>query len=137
MPEPAPLRAPRVRRAPVPTDAVLVVRGDDLDRETSRHQAQSFRRRFPDWDRYGLSAYYARDESDVDDLAADQLERFPALAVFSTTTLEAGGFEVVPTFRTPHVTIAFVGDLTERLDAFASLVSRVVENPYHEREPDR
>jgi len=31
----------------------------------------SFLRRFPDWGRYGLSGYYARDDAEVDDLAAD------------------------------------------------------------------
>src|SRR4051812_23069514 len=82
MSEPTPLRAPRIRRAPVPDDAVLVVRGDDLDPATSRVQAELFRRRFPDWGRYGLSAYYARNRTEIDDLAADQLERFPAVAIF-------------------------------------------------------
>lgn len=83
-----------------------------------------------------MSAYYARDDAEVDDLAADQLERFPVLAVMPIAALEADGFEVVPTFRTPHVTIAFTGDPAERLDALAALVSRVVENPYHDREPN-
>src|SRR3954464_4768018 len=68
MSEPTPLRAPRIRRAPVPDDGVLVVRGDDLDPRTSRVQAELFRRRFPDWGRYGLSAYYARDRTEIDDL---------------------------------------------------------------------
>lgn len=75
MADPTPLRAPRIRRAPIPDDAVLVVRGDDLDPTTSQHQAEAFLRRFPDWGRYGLSAYYARDDAEVADLAADQLER--------------------------------------------------------------
>lgn len=112
------------------------MRGDDLDPATSRHQAEAFRRRFPDWGRYGLSAYYARDDAEVDDLAADQLERFPVLAVLTVAALDAEGFAVVPTFRTPHVTIAFTGELTERLGALAALVTRVVDNPYHDREPD-
>jgi hypothetical protein len=101
---PTPLRAPRIRRAAIPDDAVVVVRGDDLDPGTSREQARSFLRRFPDWGRYGLSAYYARDDAEVDDLAGDQLERFPALAVFELAPLMDAGFELVPTFRTPHVT---------------------------------
>jgi hypothetical protein len=69
---------PRVRRAPIPDDAVLVVRGDDLEPRNGRAQALAFRRRFPGWDRWGLSAYYARSEAEIDDLAADQLERFPS-----------------------------------------------------------
>ncbi len=96
----------------------------------------SFLRRFPDWGRYGLSAYYARDDAEVDDLAADQLERFPVLAVFELTALVGAGFEIVPTFRTPHVTVAFSGELERHLVALAQLNPRVVENPYHDREPD-
>jgi hypothetical protein len=134
--DPTPLRAPRIRRAPVPDDAVLVVRGDDLDPATGRLQAASFLRRFPDWGRYGLSAYYARNTDEVNDLAADQLERFPVIATFPIAVLTESGFEVVPTFRTPHVTLAFTGDLDERLAALATLAAKIVDNPYHEPEPD-
>ena len=83
----------------------------------------------------GLSAFYARSEQEVDDLAADQLERFPIVVVFGVMELIAAGFEVVATFRTPHVTIAFDGDLDE---ALAELLRRGVdrrENPYHDPEP--
>ena len=79
MPDPPRLQGPRIRRAALPAEAVLVVRGDDLDDpETGRHQAEVFLRRFPDWGRYGLSAYVGCDSTEIDDLAADQLERFPA-----------------------------------------------------------
>jgi len=114
-----------------------VVRGDDLDPGTSRDQAESFLRRFPDWGRYGISAYFARDEAEVDDLASDQLERFPVIAVFERAVLVKAGFEVVATFRTPHVTVAFSGELERHLLALAGLQRRMVENPYHEHEPDR
>lgn len=40
------------------------------------------------------------------------------------------------TFVVGHVTIAFTDDLAVRLDALAALVSRVLVNPYHDREPD-
>jgi hypothetical protein len=130
-----PLRLPRIRRAPIPDDAVLVVRGDDLDPATARQQAETFRRRFPDWGRYGLSAYHARSEDEIDDLAADQLERFPLLALFRRTDLEAAGFETVPTFRTPHVTIAFTGEPDERLRVLDTLRVVVRPNPYHDPEP--
>lgn len=57
--------------------------------------------------------YYARSDAEVDDLAVDQLERLPTLGLFGIADLELAGFDVVPTFRTPHVTIAFTGDLGE------------------------
>lgn len=129
-------KEPRVRRAPIPEDAVIVVRGDDLNVETARSQAMAFRRRFPDWGRWGLSAFYARSEAEVDDLAADQLERFPALLVFEVAELEAAGFEVVPTFRTPHVTIAFTDDLEQALSRLTALGTDRRSNPYHDHEPN-
>ena len=125
---------PRVRRAPLPDDAVVVVRGDDLDPDTSRQQAETFRRRFPSWNRWGLSAFYARNEAEIDDLAADQLERFPVLVVFDVVALHDAGFEIVPTFRTPHVTIAFSGDLAPKLLLLAAVEHLERANPYHDAE---
>lgn len=125
-------KIPRVRRAPLPDDALIVVRGDDLDPTTSRHQASTFRRRFPDWGRWGLSAFYARSDAEIDDLAADQLERFPLLGCYRVAELRAAGFEIWPTFRTPHVTIAFGGDLDERLAALVHAAHDVRANRYHE-----
>jgi hypothetical protein len=126
---------PRVRNAPIPDDAVLVIRGDDLDPGTARAQAMGFRQRFPGWGRWGLSAYYARSEAEVNDLAADQLERFPELVVLSIAALEHAGFEIVPTFRTPHVTIAFGGDLDGHLTILERLGTDRRSNPYHDPEP--
>ena len=93
-------RVPRVRRAPLPADALIVVRADDLIEDSSREQAAEFRRRYPDWGRWGLSAFYARNDSDVDDLARDRLERFPVLRLYRPAELEAAGFDIVPNF--PH-----------------------------------
>lgn len=96
-------------------------------------------RRFTDWGRWGLSAFYARNEAEVEDLGADQLERFPLLGCYRVIDLQAAGFEVWPTFRTPHVTIAFTGDLDERLAALVRAAHEVRTNPYHESDdkPER
>jgi hypothetical protein len=110
------------------------VRGDHLDPETSRYQAEDFLRRFPDWGRYGLSGYYARNDAEVNDLAADHLERFPLLGVFAISDLQAAGFEIVPTFRSPHVTIAFAGDLEDALARLVELRIDLRPNPYHDPE---
>jgi hypothetical protein len=85
-------KVPRLRRRAIPSGArVIVVRGDDADPGTDRHQAVAFRRRFPDWNRYGLSGFFGEDDAGIDDLAADQLERFPVLRVYSLAALEAAG----------------------------------------------
>lgn len=64
-------------------------------------------------------------------LAADQLDRFPELSLYRVIDLEAAGFSVVPTFRTPHVTVAFDGDLDSGLAALAGTVHEQRRNPYH------
>lgn len=125
-------RAPRIRRAPLPADALIVVRGDDLIEGSSHVQATEFRRRYPDWGRWGLSGFYARSDTDVDDLAADRLEPFPVLRLYQPAVLEAAGFEIVPTFRTPHVTLAFDGDLDVWIDRLRTADHSEQLNPYHE-----
>ena len=79
----------------------------------------------------GLSAYYARSPEEVDDLAADQLERFPEILVYRVAALLDAGIEVVPTFRTPHVTLAFTGDLDVRLARLERAGHDRRVNPYH------
>lgn len=133
MADPTPLRGPRIRRAPLPNDARVVARGNDLDPKTNLRQAEAFLRRFPDWGRFGLSGYYARNDAEVNDLAADQLERFPLLDLFEVGDLSAAGFEVVPMFRTPHVTIAFAGEVHKRLEVLTAQRFEVRANPYHAR----
>lgn len=109
---------------------MVVVRGDDLDEESDRRQAGAFRRRWPDWDRFGLSAYFAEDDDAIADLAADQLERFPGLRIYRAGDLVAAGIEVVPTFRSPHVTLAFT-DLDAGLRALHTVEHETRTNPYH------
>lgn len=81
----------------------------------------------------GLSAFYARNDAEVDDLGADQLERFSLLGCYRVIDLQAAGFEIWPTFRTPQVTIAFTGDLDERLAALVDVAHEVRTNPYRSR----
>lgn len=110
----------------------MVVRGDDLDEGSDRRQAEAFRQRWPAWQRFGLSAYYAEDDDAVDDLAADLLERFPILHLYTAAALVAAAIEVIPTFRTPHVTLAFA-DLDGGLLTLRSLAHEARANPYHDR----
>lgn len=102
-----------------------------MDHDDYAAHAERFRRRFPDWGRWGLSALYAESDADVDELGAGPLRRFPILAVYTVADLEAAGFEVVPTFRTPHVTIAFVGERDRGLDRLRAAVHERRANPYH------
>jgi len=45
--------------------------------------------------------------------------------------LVAAGIEVVPTFRTPHVTLAFTGELDDGLSRLERADHDRRPNPYH------
>lgn len=124
---------PRVRRTPIPDEAVLVIRGDELDPYVIRADAARFRRRFEAWGRYGISAFVAADEGEIDALCETKLVAWAVVAVFRRSDLEAAGIEVVPTFRVPHVTLAHV-ILDELIVRLVSCDHEVVVNPYHEPE---
>ena len=61
---------------------------------------------WPDWGRCGVSGYYARGEDEVAALCQMKLANFATVVVFTRADLEAGGIDVIGTFRTPHVTLA-------------------------------
>lgn len=124
---------PRVRRAPIPADAVLVVRGDELDPAVLEADARRFHRRFSAWERFGVSAFLAGDDDEIDALCETKLRQWATVAVFSRADLEEAGLEVVPTFRTPHVTLAH-GDLTVLVERLMSCAHSMIVNPYHEPE---
>jgi hypothetical protein len=125
---------PRVRLTPIPEDVALVVRGDELDRDVLEADAARFHRRFTSWGRYGISAFLARDDGEVDALCETRLRQWATAVVFTRADLDAAGIEIVPTFRTPHVILAHA-DLARLVDALLSCDHRVVANPYHEGEP--
>jgi hypothetical protein len=120
---------PRIRRTPLTDDALLVVRGDELDQRILRADATRFRRRFAAWSRYGVSALVARDDIEVASFCETRLDRFPTVIVYRRHDLEVLGVEVVPTFRTPHVTLA-QPDLDSLVNALLTCEHRKVKNPY-------
>ena len=120
-----------MRRAPIPDEAVLVVRGDELDPDVLAADAERFHRRFKAWGRFGVSAFLATDDAEVDALCETRLRQWAIAVVFTRSALEASGIDVIPTFRTPHVTLAHT-DLAALVQAVMSCVHRVVVNPYHE-----
>lgn len=122
---------PRVRRAAIPDEAILVVRGDELDPDVLAADARRFHRRFKAWGRYGVSAVLATDDAEVDALCETRLRQWAIAVVFTRSALEANGIDVVPTFRTPHVTLAHA-ELATLVQGLTSCEHRVVVNPYHE-----
>jgi hypothetical protein len=123
-------RLPRVRLTPIPDDGVFVVRGDELNAVLLAEDATRFHERFSEWGRFGISAFYAASDEEIDAICQTRLIRFPLVVLFRRVDLELAGIQVVPTFRTPHVTLCH-----ERLD---ELVERLIRcehserpNPYH------
>ena len=121
---------PRIRLSPVPNTTLLVVRGGALDPELSRADAVRFQRRYPRWGRYGISAYFAADDQEIDVLCKTRLERFGTVTVFCLSALDAAGIEVVPTFRRPHATLAHA-DLEVLVNGLHSCEPRIIINRYH------
>ncbi|HWD51245.1 MAG TPA: hypothetical protein VG412_02505 [Acidimicrobiales bacterium] len=116
----------------IPDNAVLVVRGEDLDPEILRADASRFLRRFGGWGKYGISAFLAADESEVDVLCETRLEAFTEVVVFTRSDLEGSGVEVVATFRRPHVTLAHV-ELNALVNGILTCEHRVLRNPHHHK----
>jgi hypothetical protein len=122
---------PRVRKAPLPDDALLVIRGSALDANLLRRDAVRFHRRYEAWGRYGVSAFYARSDAEVDALCQTRLIHFPIIIVFQRADLEQQGVDIVATFRTPHVTLAS-DDLNELVQRLLGCRHETRSNPYHE-----
>lgn len=114
----------------MPEDADLVVRGDGLEADRLRRDAQRFHRRYSTWGRYGISAFYATNDAEVDALCETRLVQFPTVVVFQRAELEANGIDVVATFRTPHVTLT-ADDLDELVHRLLACGHAARPNPYH------
>lgn len=115
----------------MPGDAIVIVRGQPGDPNEARVLAEDFRRRFTAWGRWGLSAFYARGQGEIYDIALARLRGFDTLRVYRVLVLEEHGFEVVPTFRSPHVTIAWAGTLDDGLHGLDRAEHDEWTNPYH------
>ena len=66
-------------------------------------------------------------------MCESKLSSFSVVAVFDRAEHEASGLLVVPTFRTPHVTIAH-GDLDRHVARLLNCRHTLRPNAYHEPE---
>ena len=106
---------PRIRRAALPPDVRVVMRGmSDDEPGVSIRQAAQFRRRYPDFGRFGISGFAARDDDEVADLGAHHLDRFAVLNVFELADVLAAALKL---WQRPEV-------LTLRLRSSIRLKSR-------------
>jgi hypothetical protein len=70
---------------------MFVVRGDELDPTLLAEDASRFRERFSDWARFGISAFYASSENEIDAICQTRLIRFAQVVVLARADLEAAG----------------------------------------------
>jgi hypothetical protein len=122
----SPEESPRLRREPLPADALIVARGWDggpAAKTTGSAaiiaDARRFKARYPVWDRYGVSAFVCSTADEVEWLSAERLWGHSVVRVFHRACLGAAGVDVLPTFAAPHVTLAH-----RRLDALVFCLRR-------------
>ncbi len=71
----------------------------------------------------------ARSDDEVLDLGEDRLDAFATLFVYRLADVAAAGFEVVPTYRSPHVTIRFYDDVDTGVARLLAVSHRILSNP--------
>ena len=123
-------RVPRIRLRSVPAYAALIVRGDELDPMVIAEDASRFQQRFSEWGRYGISAFEAANDAEIDAVCQTRLVRFATVVVFDRHALDEAGIEIVPTFRRPHVTLCHQA-LEQLVERLVHCEHRVLSNPYH------
>ena len=63
------------------------------------------------------------------DLAEDRLDQFETLFVYGIAALIDAGFEIVPTYRSPHVTITFYDEPDVVVHQLLVVDHRALANP--------
>jgi hypothetical protein len=118
----------RVRTEQLADDALVVVRGGDLDIDLIRSDAVAAHARFGE---YGISVFGADDDAAVDVLARDRLAQFAVLVLMTAGTIRRAGLELRPTFRRPHYTI-MLPDLDPDVDRLMNCEKVQMTNHYYE-----
>jgi hypothetical protein len=110
-------------------DAVLVVRGGDLDRAVLRDDAE---RMFSVYGVYGISVFALRDVS-LDELAQQPpLVRFARLTLVTVGVLRRAGLQLEATGRNPHHFTVGFRSLDDGVERLCACEHRTSDNPYHE-----
>lgn len=122
----------RVRTDALADDALVVVRGGDLDPGTIRSDAVAAHARFG---AYGISVFAAPDEASLDLLARDRLAQFDVLVLMTAGAIRQAGLTLLPTFRRPHYTIV-LASLDRGIDRLLRCENVRWANPHYLRERD-
>ncbi len=117
----------RVRVEQLADNALIVVRGGDLDATTIRADAVAAHARFGE---YGISVFSAADEAALDTLARARLAQFDTLVLMTAAAIRSAGLELRPTFRRPHYTI-MLPDLERDTGRLLVCENERRANPHH------
>jgi hypothetical protein len=80
-----------------------------------------------------VSSFYARNSQEVAVLCETKLDRFAVVFTFRRADLESAGVQILPTYRTPHVTLA-AASADQLIEMLQSCPHERLQNPYHEPE---
>lgn len=116
------------RDEPLPHDAALVLRGDDLDPSllTVTAQENSVIYGF-----FGISVFVEVDGFSWEMIASERLARAEWLAIFTVGELVGAGLELWDTGRAPHYDVVHE-DCSELVARFVGCPHRLMENPHYQ-----
>ncbi|MHB8670768.1 MAG: hypothetical protein ACYDAD_09455 [Acidimicrobiales bacterium] len=117
----------RVRSEDLADDALIVVRGGDLDPAVLRADAVAAHARFGE---YGVSVFAVADEPALDELARHRLAQFDVLVLMTAGAIREAGLELRPTFRRPHYTI-LIPDLDRDIERLVACENVRRANPHY------
>jgi len=116
------------RGEPLPHDAALVLRGDELDPGLLTETAQE---NSVVYGFFGISVFVEVGGFSWETIASERLVRAEWLAIFTVGDLISAGLELWDTGRAPHYDV--VQDrCSELVTRFVGCPHRLVENPHYE-----
>ncbi len=120
-----------LRDEDAPDDAVVVVRGGEMNGDTVRRTATDA---FDEFGIYAVSVFLALDVS-VEQLCRDrpELQRYGKVRMSTAGRLRALGFAMIPTLDRPHFDVVLPDLADATLDRLESGFDRPVLNPSRAR----
>ena len=129
---------PHIRGDAPPEDTTIVVRGGpDTADKLARHAVRTNRAYELDGRLFwGVSVFLALDETgdaSLNGLLSGRMRTYRVVHTPSLEQIHSAGFQVLPTFRRPHFTLALPDTASSTLRQLLAALGPGALNPYHER----